>query len=148
MPRQHHHRSALALLLLVLAGCHSGSPVSRAIADQFSASGNRRVDLASAVPGEWERVCILGPYSNDAAAARTLGFRWSAETLTGIEQNDGISLLVFVKDATVADYVEHPRDSGDFTNLSGRCFPRAGARFVQVPKPASGWPGLFPEDEA
>lgn len=148
MFRRHHPRSPLALLFLVLAGCQSGNPVSRAIADQFSASGGRRVDLASAVPGEWERVCILGPYSDDAAARRTLGFEWRAEVLTGIAQNDGISLLVFVKDGAVAGYVEHPRRYGDFTNLSGRCFPRSGSKFVQAPNPTKGWPSLLPEDEA
>lgn len=147
MPHERHYRSVLALCL-VLAGCQSGKSISTTIAVQFSESEHTSVDLASAVPGNWDRVCILGPYSDDAAAAQTLGFKWPAETLTDIEFNDGISLLVFVRDRTVVNYVEHPRRSGDFTNLSGRCFPRASTRFLQVAHPAKGWAGLFPADEA
>ncbi|WP_257385206.1 hypothetical protein [Tahibacter caeni] len=148
MPDQYRYRNMLAPFLVVLAGCQFNNPTSTAIADQFSASGRRSVDLASAAPGNWDRVCVFGPYSDDAAAGQTLGFQWPAETLTDIEWNEGISLLVFVRGSSVIDYVEHSRRSGDFTNLTGRCFPRANARFLQVAHPAKGWPGLFPTDEA
>ncbi|WP_386066314.1 hypothetical protein ACFJIW_17475 [Tahibacter sp. UC22_41] len=145
MPRQHHQRGALALLLLALAGCQSGHPTSKAIADQLSASSDRRIDLATIAPGDWERVCILGPYSNDAAAVRILGFQWPVELSTDIEWDEGISLLLFVKDGAVTDHVELPRRSGDFAPLSGRCFLRSDARFLQVPSTTRGLPGLMPE---
>jgi len=142
----HFHRGVLVLILAALTGCRDSA--SSSIADQFSASGRKGVDLAAAVPGNWDRVCILGPYSSDAVAAQTLGFTWPAETLTDIEQDDGISLLVFVQGKSVIDYVEHSRGSGDFSNLTGRCFPRTSTKFVQVAEPVKGWSGLFPADEA
>lgn len=141
----HFFRSVLVLILVALAGCRSSA--SSSIADQFSASDRKGVDLAAAVTDNWDRVCILGPYSSDAVAAETLGFKWSAETLTDIERDDGISLLVFVQDKSVIDYVEHSRGSGDFSNLTGRCFSRTSAKFVQVAQPVKGWFGLFPADE-
>jgi len=69
---RHFHRSVLAIAFAALAGCHD--PTAASIAGQFAASGRRDVDLAAAVPGDWDRVCILGPYSRNAAAARALGF--------------------------------------------------------------------------
>ena len=136
------------LFLMALAGCQLANSASSSIADQFSASGHRGVDLASAVPGNWDRVCILEPYSNNAAAAQALGFKWSAETLTSIEDNENISLLIFVRDNSVIDYVEHPRNSDDFTNLAGQCFQHTKAKFVQIAHPVKGSPRLFPADEA
>lgn len=142
----HSIRVFLLLILAALAACSNRD--SSSIADKFSASARKSVDLAIAVPGNWDRVCILGPYSSDVAAAETLGFEWLAESLTDIGHSDGISLLVFAQAKTVLKYVEHPRGSGDFSNLTGRCFPRGSAKFVQVGQPVNGWPGLFPADEA
>lgn len=140
----HMRRTVFAVMLVVLSACRSAD--SSSIADQFSTSES--VDLATAVPGNWDRVCVLGPYSNNAMAAQVLGFTWPVETLTEIEHNDGISLLVFVQGESVAKHVEHSRRSGDFSNLTGRCFSQANAKFVQVPDPVKGWPGLFPANEA
>ncbi|MEP7044395.1 MAG: hypothetical protein ABI843_15125 [Dokdonella sp.] len=148
MPHKNFYRGLLLLALAAPAGCQHGGAASSGIAAQFSASGGKSVDLALAVPGNWDRVCVLGPYSNDAAAAETLGIDWSAETLTSIKHNDGISLLVFVQGKSVISYVEHPRKLGDFTNLGGRCFPQTNAKFTQVGRPAKGWAGLFPVHEA
>ena len=60
--------SFLLLMLAALSGCRSQD--SAAIADNCSGSGGRVVDLAAAVPGEWDRVCVLGPYSGVRLAFR------------------------------------------------------------------------------
>ena len=142
----------LALLLLALiqiAACNPGaSEISNEIARQFESSGRKSVTLSKAVPGTWERVCILGPYSDNKAAKNMLGFEWNAEIRTSISSNDGISLLLFVKGKEVLDYVAHARNNGDFSNLSGKCFSREKATFVQDPAPINGWPGLFNKNEA
>jgi hypothetical protein len=142
----HFNRCILFLVLAAFSACASSD--SSSISDQFSESGRKSVDLATAVSGNWDRVCILGPYSNDITVNETLGFKWPAERLTDIEISDSISLLIFVKDQTVLSYTEHPRRSGDFSNLRGRCFPRDQSKFVQVARPTTGWAGLFPADEA
>lgn len=135
------------LLLAAPAGCQPGRRISSSIKDQFLVSGRKSVDLAAAVPGTWNRVCILGPYSSNAVAKQVLGFDWDAESRSSIKTNEGISLLLFVQDQRVVDYVEHSRAAGDFTNLAGRCFSDSSTKFVQVTQPQDGWPGLFPPDE-
>lgn len=106
------------------------------------------MELQAAVPKDWERVCILGPYSNDEAATKTLGFNWPAEKHSSIPYNDGIALLVFVHDRKVVKALEHPRRSGDFSDLSGRCFSRDEAQFVKQALPDDGWLRLVPKDSA
>ncbi len=127
-----------------LCGCQKQD--SAAITQNFLLSERRAVDLSAAVPGEWDRVCILGPYSNNEKAAQTLGFQWAAETLTDIHHNDGISVLVFVRGNAVMKHVEQPRSSGEFSSLSGRCFPKGRATFIQVIRPGNGSPSLVPAD--
>lgn len=128
-------------MLLAVVGCSDSDPDR--IAQQFEDSGRRSVDLASAVPGDWERVCVFGPYSGNADAEKALGFEWPLEALTDID-HEGSSLLVFVQGGSVVHDIEHPRRAGDFSNLTGRCFARTNARFVHVARPPKGWAGLFP----
>lgn len=142
----HSIRIVLLLMLSTLVACSDRG--SSSIADQLSASAGKSVDLAVAVAGNWDRVCILGPYSSNAVAAGILGFEWPAESLTDVERSDVISLLVFVQGSTVLEYLEHPRSSGDFSNLAGRCFLHGNTKFRQVDQPIKGWAGLFPADEA
>jgi hypothetical protein len=146
-----HSRAALAALLfwlLSVAACAPRSEVSASIARNIKATEGKAVNLVAAVPGSWERVCILAPYSDNAAAKRTLGFEWDVERKTTIQNNEGISLLLFVKSQSVVQFTEHPRSAGDFSNLTGRCFTQEAAVFVYLPAPKKGWPGLFPEHEA
>ena len=131
------------LVLALLAACgRPGADISREIARQFQLSGGNSVNLAQAVAGPWEEVCVLGPSSDNITANNTLGFDWNAESKTSIRSNEGISLLVFVKDGDVVEYVEHPRADGDFSRESGKCFAREESAFVHDPIPAKGWPGL------
>jgi hypothetical protein len=50
-----------------------------------------------------------------------------------------------VSGGKVAAYAEHPRNLGDFANLSGQCFPRAQAHFVQRSASKQGPIGLYPK---
>ena len=138
-------RAAL-VVVLVAAVCGCRNQDSAAITHNVLRSERRAVDLSAAVPGDWDTVCVLGPYSNNEKAEQTLGFPWAAETLTDIHHNDGISVLVFVRGNAVMKHVEHPRSSGEFSSLSGRCFPKNRATFIQVIRPGDGSPGLVPAD--
>ncbi len=135
---------ALLFAMAMAAGCSDSRAISSSISDRFNASGRKSIDLADAVPGPWSRVCVLGPYSTNTVARQALGFDWDAESRTNIERDDGIALLLFVEGDDVVAYTEHPRSDGDFTNLSGQCFTRNAAWFVQINRPETGWPGLFP----
>jgi hypothetical protein len=110
------------------------------IQQQLEAAGV--VDLQTALPSAWDRVCILGPYSGNQAAAKTLGFNWPVESRSRISESDGISLLLFVRGSEVVATVEYARNHGDFSKLSGRCFPREQAKFTQQKATDGNWPLL------
>src|SRR3546814_20298599 len=59
-----------------------------------------------------------------------------------------MSLLIFVHNNEVVTTVEHLRSHGDFSNLSGRCFPRDLAQFIQQDRPDNSWPWLAPQGGA
>jgi hypothetical protein len=141
-------RYVLVLLLLVVACNRTTSEISKEITRHFESSGGKLINLAEAVPGSWEKVCILGPYSDDKAAKETLGFEWNAELKSSIQSNEGIALLLFVRGNEVVEFVEHSRRHGDFTNLTRKCFSREKAIFIHDPAPKKGWPGLFNKNEA
>ena len=101
---------------------------------------------AAAVPGPWQRVCVIGPYMNNAATHETLGFQWDSEKVSDVAENEGKVLLVFVADGDrVASFTDYRRNKGDFANLSGQCFARPDAEFEYVSRPEKGWSGLFPK---
>lgn len=137
-------RLGLPAFVVPLTACAADNASTR-ILKQLASEG--AVDLQAAVPVEWERVCVLGPYSGNADAARTLGFDWPVEQHARISQRDDISLLLFVRGNDVAAAVEHGRKSGDFSPLSGLCFRRGQARFVARAGAEDGWP-LLGHDEA
>ncbi len=144
----HHFLNYLfsSFILLSLTSCQSAtSETSEKIAQHFQSSGRTFVHLAEVVDFDWDRVCILGPYSDNKAAQQTLGLEWDAEANTSISSNDTIALLVFLKGNMVAEAVEHPRHDGDFTNLSRKCYLREKAMFSHQANPGKGWPGLFPK---
>ncbi len=136
------------ILSWIVVGCGSStSPLSEEITRQFQSSGRTFVNLAEAVPGNWAKVCIFGPYSDNNAAYKTLGFRWNLEKHSSITTGEGIGLLVFIKGQKVVAQVEHPRKNGDFTNLSRQCFQREYSTFYHQTNPKKGWPGLFPKKQ-
>jgi len=128
-----------------LVGCGSNA-ITDNIGEQFATT--RTVDLQAAAPGDWDRVCVIGPYQGNEAAQQALGFNWPVESRSSISESDGISLLLFVRGDRVVDAVEQPRRRGDFASLDGRCFPRAQAQFRHSLRAADGWPELVPRDGA
>ena len=133
------------LLILTIASCAGCVGYSDKISEQFEASGRKLIDLKAAVPTDWDRVCFVGPYQDDSFVEKALGFSWPAERKTSIEDNDGITLLLFVKRKTVLAYVEYPRDHGDFNGLEGQCFNPENARFRSFPSSPDNWPRMVPE---
>lgn len=151
--RQPRHRASLKRLMvfcilgLYQAGCEPPhSNVSEELTRQFQASGRSFVNLADVLPSPWEKVCIMGPYSDRKSVDTTLGFEWPDLPKTVIETNNDIALLLFLKGGKVVEWVEHPRRDGDFTNLSRQCFQRDQAMFEHLSNPPKGYPGLFPKE--
>src|SRR3546814_13963766 len=109
------HRCLLVAAFLLLVAC-GADHTSEAIQQQLEA--NRLVDLNTAAPSAWDRVCILGPYSDNRAAAETLGFTWPVDSRSSIGESDGISFLLSVHNNQVVTAVVHPRIHGDFHTVS------------------------------
>ena len=137
--------AALCLLLATVA-CTAHDAISSAIARQFAESKDHAINLATAAPGAWDKVCVLGPYSSNNTAKQTLGFAWNAEALSSIQTNEGISLLLFVQGQHVVTSVEHPRQQGDFSALTTQCFARDKAQFIHNPRSTANGPELIPKN--
>ena len=126
----------LAGLILVLNGCSfSESDAPRLDIDY----AEEPIRLVEYVDGNWEKVCFLGPYSNNEAATELLGFEWPLESLTSVWVNDGVTLLVFVENESVQSYYEVSRAPYDFNVFSNSCvgralssFTKSGSKFVQT----------------
>lgn len=118
-------------LFLVSACADSRNEISAQIEAQFNASQTTPVNLALVGPATWERVCVLGPYTNNERTEKTLGFKWDSEAHTSIGSNDGINVLVFTEGNQVIAYAEHPRNKGDFSKLEPRCLVRDQATVIR-----------------
>ena len=124
--------AAIILACGFVAACKGpDQSISASIAAQFDASPSAPANLALVGPSSWTHVCILEPYSTNEAAERTLGFKWDIKQRSTIGDNDGINLLVFIRNQEVVAFTEHRRDKGDFQKLSGRCLERKKATLVR-----------------
>jgi hypothetical protein len=105
-----------------------------------------RIDLARLFPAEWDRVCVLTPYTGRPEAERLLGFRWGGFERSGIEASEGHTLLLFLRGREVAADVLFERRDGDFA-APGRsyCLPRARAVFrAEAPERGAEWRKVVP----
>lgn len=133
------------LLALMLTAC-SGSDrnISAKLTEQFDASTSAPINLAQVGPPTWERVCVIGPYATNQTAEQILGFKWNVQSRSSIGGNDGINLLVFLKDQEVLAFTEHRRDKGDFLKLQPKCLPRIRSTLARRVE-ADGWVQLVSE---
>jgi hypothetical protein len=126
------------LLLSLLTACSESEQdsISKNIADQVKAG--KTVDLANLGSDDWEKLCIVGPYTDNAEVEKILGFPWDIEQNSPTSTTDGTVLLLFIQDKTVVTSVDHPRDLGDFDPVAEQCYERADAQFGHVVD-ADGW---------
>ncbi len=96
---------------------------------------------------DWERICFFGPYSHNAIAEKSLGFQWDIEEKTSIASSETVNVLVFVKGQTVVIFTEHPRNLGDFAELSDQCFDRTEAVFVRNKERKDNWISFVKTDK-
>jgi hypothetical protein len=113
------------------AGCsQSDSFLGAQIDHQLRQGETPTLDLGRVGPANWTQVCVLGPYTDDGAAAQRLGFPWPASTLTSIGGRDDRVVLAFTDGRKMLAFVERPRADGDFTRLQPPCLARAAARLT------------------
>lgn len=71
--------------------------------------------MASLTDFDWDTLYVISPYSNVEIFIEANGLIAKEKINSSIEVNDGINLLLFVKNGEIISYVEHNRASGDFT---------------------------------
>lgn len=69
-----------------------------------AADAGKTVSLAEIEGNEWDFAYMFGAYTSADFIEKTLGFKWKGAKSTGIEDHDGISLVVFVKDNEVTKW--------------------------------------------
>jgi len=116
--------------LILLVSCISGDKkIGKEIEVQLQKNEWSMVDLSKVAGPEWDSVCIFGPYSTNKSVKEKLGFDWNIEENSSIASSDAINVLAFTKNGNVLKFVEYPRESGDFADLSGDCFGRNNSKF-------------------
>ena len=102
---------------------------------------DNRITLSEALPGDWDHVCVLSPYSTSPMAKEVTGIRINVELQSSISMSDSISALITMKGGRVKDLYEVARDSVDFSSLGGKCYTRNDSTFT---KPVEGHPHAAP----
>lgn len=80
---------------------------------------------------EWNELLILGPYSVIDNVEKELNLNLENIRENGIEYNDSINLLIFLKDGKSVKISEVSRGIGDFTNLT-QIVEKSKAKFVKT----------------
>ena len=102
-----------------------------------SRNGSRLTQLG---PADWDRLFIFHPYTPDTSIHEALGYRWPDAERTSIGWNDGVNLVVFMKDGRVAGWFEHPRYRGDLMYMASvDGYPREKARFAVLLDQETDW---------
>jgi hypothetical protein len=108
-------RFVLACLAVVLIAGLCGwlmlrpDPVSWALSQQMRRGPGGTVDFAEIAPFPWDRVYFFGPYTSPDRIQRSLGFAWGNVGKTTSGSNEGVNLVVFVRDAEVVYWFELAR---------------------------------------
>ena len=124
-------------ILIFLTSCSNKqeeNEISKSIYSQLKQSEWKVIDFSKIVPFQYEKVCILGPYTTNESAEQALGFYWDVQKETEISTNDGINLIVFIKENKVISYVEHSRAKGDFWKLSRKCLDYNSSILTRISK--------------
>jgi hypothetical protein len=136
---------AFLALAVLSSGCADEGPVNRSIAASVEKGPGTRLVFAKHTGFQWDRVCILGPYTPDDKVDSLTGVQSAAGHAHDIRSNDGINVLMFVREGRIAASVAHARNRGDFgPEVVGRCYSRDEANFsVRVP-PQNSWGNIGP----
>lgn len=111
------------------------------LAKELEQSESTSVDLgALEVTFAWDRVCILGPYTNNARAKEVMGLDFDLESRSDIEHSDSVNALVFLYEGKVNNVVDLKRGVTDFKVLDV-CLERRETVFLRS-RDANGLPFL------
>ena len=120
---------------LLFTGCKNAEQQkeNKQISVKIEAALNQKnfnyLDLTKVSDKDWDKICVIETYTPNEYVESKIGFKWNG--LDGIDRISGkFSLLLFIKNKTVIEYVQHPRVKGDFLNANIGCVPRDEANFI------------------
>lgn len=93
-------------------GCFLPSSLSAKLSAK--AHAQQPFNLREIAEFEWDRVVLLGPYSDRATAERALRTKWPEYFLVGLESSDSFSLIVFAKGSRIVQAQKLVRCLPDF----------------------------------
>jgi hypothetical protein len=128
---------SILVMALLVTGCKNAEQLkeNKQLSLKIESVLNKKdfdvLDLTKISDKDWDSVCIIPPYATNDYVEKQIGFIWKGldDTERG---NDGISLLLFIKNKAVVEYVQHPRNKGDFLGVSTSCIPRKNAKLVKL----------------
>ncbi len=123
--------AALALLVSWVYAKSSTSRV-RSRLERAVAAHADSFDFAADAKFEWDRMFVFEPYTSREMVEKAIGTTWPGYRLTSIENNDGITLVLFMKSGSVAAWYQQPRfvDLCEISNPKG--WDRSEAKFAIV----------------
>jgi len=116
------HRLSTLIVFSLLGGCQD-------VGELRVQPEQSHIDLSQEIQGNWARVCVIGPYSDNKQASRIVGFAIDVERSSNIEMSDAIVLLAVIDARQSARLLRIERNIADFTALSGECYRRTHAVF-------------------
>jgi hypothetical protein len=104
---------------------------SRALWRQVERGPGSIVDFTKLGPPDWDKLFIFHPYTPKSSLNEALGYRWPDAERSTIEWNEGVMLVVFMREGRVVGWFDHPRNRGDLQDVaSTEGYPREKAQFI------------------
>lgn len=89
------------------------------------------IDLSKLNSFEWDKLLILGPYSDIETVEQELNLDLENIRENGIKYSDSINLLIFLRDGKSVRISEVSRGIGDFKNLN-QIIEKDKAKFLKM----------------
>lgn len=109
-------------------GCLLPSSLSATLSAK--AESRQPFSLRDIAEFEWDRVVLLGPYTDRATAERALQIGWPEYALLGLQSSDSFNLIVLAKGSRVVQAQKLMRCLPDFDpGILAKSISRAEANF-------------------
>jgi len=115
--------------------CRSHGEIREALgaAIDASAGADAPLRLSQITDFVWDRADILVNYKPEGSTTDCpFGWDWSREQREKLIAEDLLTVIVFLKDGTLVNYVEYPRDHADFAGVANPYTPQT-ANFSVTP---------------
>ena len=125
--------------LTVYQGCNSHAALRESLRVAIEASADRGVsmELAGITDFPWDSAEILVNYKPDGATTDCpFQWDWSRDTRDKLIAGDSLTVIVFLRDARMVNYLEYRSDRAEFVDVKNP-YPPDKATFRVTPSPTS-----------